>query len=42
MADRLTTPLLLMAPEGEHFRPGASRRLYDALPGPKELVSFSA
>ncbi|WP_433859585.1 alpha/beta hydrolase family protein [Streptomyces kronopolitis] len=29
-------------PEGEHFWPGASRRLYDALPGPKELVSFSA
>ncbi|WP_310727368.1 hypothetical protein [Streptomyces sp. N2A] len=29
-------------PEGEHFWPGASARLYDALPGPKELLRFTA
>ncbi|MFI1500234.1 alpha/beta hydrolase family protein [Streptomyces platensis] len=42
LADRITTPLLVTDPEGEHFWPGASRRLYDALPGPKELVGFPA
>ncbi|MGW4445415.1 alpha/beta hydrolase family protein [Streptomyces sp. NPDC004682] len=39
--DRITTPLLITDPEGEHFWPGASRRLYDALPGPKWLVRFT-
>ena len=29
-------------PEGEQFWPGQSRRLYDRLPGPKQLVSFSS
>ncbi|MCF3142944.1 alpha/beta hydrolase family protein [Streptomyces platensis] len=42
LTDRITTPLLITDPEGEHFWPGASRRLYDALPGPKELVAFPA
>ncbi|MGW1893213.1 response regulator [Streptomyces sp. NPDC002004] len=42
VAHRITTPLLITDPEGEHFWPGASQRLYDALPGPKELVRFSA
>ncbi|MGW9430973.1 alpha/beta hydrolase family protein [Streptomyces decoyicus] len=41
VTDRITTPLLITDPEGENFWPGASRRLYDALPGPKELVGFS-
>ncbi|MES4893112.1 dipeptidyl aminopeptidase [Streptomyces sp. NPDC096012] len=41
VADRITTPLLITDPEGEHFWPGASRRLYDALPGPKRLVRFT-
>ncbi|MFE2160902.1 alpha/beta hydrolase family protein [Streptomyces lydicus] len=41
VAHRITTPLLITDPEGEHFWPGASQRLYDALPGPKELVRFT-
>ncbi|MEU3981262.1 prolyl oligopeptidase family serine peptidase [Streptomyces sp. NPDC026672] len=41
VVDRITTPLLVTDPEGEHFWPGASRRLYDALPGPKRLVPFT-
>ncbi|HET9006119.1 MAG TPA: dipeptidyl aminopeptidase [Actinomycetes bacterium] len=40
--DKITTPLLVTDPEGEQFWPGQSRRLYDALPGPKQLVGFSA
>jgi dienelactone hydrolase len=39
---RITTPLLVTDPEGEQFWPGQSRRLYDALPGTKELVTFTA
>ncbi|MFI5688007.1 alpha/beta hydrolase family protein [Streptomyces sp. NPDC051636] len=42
VAGRITTPLLITDPEGEQFWPGASQRLYDALPGPKELVRFTA
>ncbi|MFI0153683.1 hypothetical protein [Streptomyces lydicus] len=41
VAHRITTPLMITDPEGEHFWPGASQRLYDALPGPKELVRFT-
>ncbi|MFI0714351.1 alpha/beta hydrolase family protein [Streptomyces inhibens] len=41
VAHQITTPLLITDPDGEHFWPGASRRLYDALPGPKEVVRFS-
>ncbi|WP_393074316.1 alpha/beta hydrolase family protein [Streptomyces sp. LN704] len=41
VAGRITTPLLITDPEGEHFWPGAARRLYDALPGPKALVCFT-
>jgi hypothetical protein len=39
---KITTPLLITDPEGEQFWPGQSQRLYDALPGPKELVKFTA
>lgn len=39
---QITTPLLITDPEGEQFWPGQSRELYDRLPGPKELVSFTA
>ncbi|MFG3114737.1 alpha/beta hydrolase family protein [Streptomyces sp. NPDC048197] len=42
VAHRITTPLLITDPEGEHFWPGASARLHDALPGPKELIRFTA
>lgn len=39
---QITTPLLLTDPEGEQFWPGQSQQLYDRLPGPKQLVGFSA
>ncbi len=39
---RITTPMLVTDPEGEQFWPGQSRRLYDRLPGPKELIAFAA
>jgi hypothetical protein len=42
IVDRITMPMLVCDPEGEQFWPGQSRRLYDALPGPKRLVGFSA
>ncbi|AGS69554.1 alpha/beta hydrolase family protein [Streptomyces collinus] len=41
VAGRITTPLLITDPDGEHFWPGASRELYDLLPGPKRLVRFT-
>ncbi|MYW43277.1 dipeptidyl aminopeptidase [Streptomyces sp. SID161] len=41
VAGRITTPLLITDPDGEHFWPGASRELYDLLPGPKHLVRFT-
>ncbi|MCC6314274.1 MAG: prolyl oligopeptidase family serine peptidase [Thermomicrobiales bacterium] len=39
---QIRTPLLIADPEGEAFWPGQSQELYDALPGPKELVRFTA
>lgn len=39
---QVTTPLLIADPEDEQFWPGQSRELYDRLPGPKALVSFTA
>ncbi|WP_411104741.1 dipeptidyl aminopeptidase [Streptomyces sp. cmx-4-9] len=39
---RITVPLLVTAPEGEQFWPGQSRALYEALPGEKALVEFTA
>jgi hypothetical protein len=39
---QITTPLLITDPEHEQFWPGQSRELYDRLPGPRELVSFTA
>ena len=42
LTKQITTPILVTDPEGEQFWPGQSRRLYDALPGPKELVKFTA
>jgi hypothetical protein len=41
VARRITTPLLITDPDGEHFWPGAARELYDLLPGPKHLVRFT-
>lgn len=40
--DQITTPLAVTSPEGEAFWPKQSRQMYDALPGPKTLVEFTA
>lgn len=39
---QITTPMRVTDPEGEQFWPGQSRQLYDALPGKKALVKFTA
>jgi hypothetical protein len=38
----ITTPILITEPEDEQFWPGQSQALYDLLPGPRELVRFTA
>jgi Prolyl oligopeptidase family len=40
--EQITTPLLITNPEDEQFWPGQAQQLYDRLPGPKKLVSFTA
>jgi hypothetical protein len=42
LADKIQCPTLITDPENEQFWPGQSRRLYDALTCPKELVQFTA
>ena len=42
VADKIRCPTLITDPENEQFWPGQSRRLYDALTCPKELVPFTA
>ena len=42
VAERIRCPMLVTDPEGEQFWPGQSQQLYDALPGPKLLVPFTA
>ncbi|MCA9864790.1 MAG: hypothetical protein KC432_17265, partial [Thermomicrobiales bacterium] len=37
-----TTPLLIADPEGEQFWPGQSQQLFDGIPGPKDLLAFTA
>ncbi|HWM11457.1 MAG TPA: prolyl oligopeptidase family serine peptidase [Solirubrobacteraceae bacterium] len=39
---QISTPMLVTDPEGEQFWPGQSQQLYERLPGPKELVHFTA
>lgn len=39
---QITTPLLITDPEDEQFWAGQAQQLYDHLPGPKEIVTFSA
>jgi hypothetical protein len=41
-ASQITTPLLITDPDGEQFWPRQSQQLYDRLPGPKQLVKFTA
>jgi hypothetical protein len=40
--DRIRCPMFIADPEGEHFWPGQSQQLYDALRSPKVLVPFTA
>jgi len=42
VTEQITTPMLVTDPEGEQFWPGQSQQLYDALPGQKSLVKFTA
>jgi Prolyl oligopeptidase family len=39
---QIATPMLITDPEDEQFWPGQSQQLYDQLPGPKQLVKFTA
>ena len=39
---QIDTPLLITESEGEQLWPGQSRWLYERLPGPKEIVTFTA
>jgi hypothetical protein len=39
---KITAPMLVTDPEGEQFWPGQSQVLFDALPGRKEIVRFTA
>ena len=42
LVQEIRTPLLICDPENEQFWPGQSAELYETLPGPKEIVRFSA
>ncbi len=42
VVDRIRCPMFVADPEGEHFWPGQSQQLYDALRSPKVLVRFTA
>jgi hypothetical protein len=42
VAKQIRCPMLITDPEGEQFWPGQSQILYNALPGPKTLVKFTA
>ncbi len=41
VADRITTPLLILDPDDEQFFPGQPRELYDLLPGEREIIEFT-
>jgi hypothetical protein len=41
VAGQITTPLLILDPDGEQFFPGQSRELYDLLPGEKAIIEFA-
>lgn len=42
LVDQIRCPMLITDPDNEQFWPGQSRRLYEALPGPKAIVRFPA
>ncbi len=39
---RIETPMAVTSPEGESFWPGQAQQLYDALPGDKTFIPFTA
>lgn len=41
VAERIRCPMLICDPDNEHFWPGQSQKLHDALHGPKTLVRFT-
>jgi hypothetical protein len=41
LAGQITTPVLVANPDGEQYFAGQPQRLYDLLPGEKELVHFT-
>lgn len=40
VVDKITTPMLVLDPEDEQFWPGQPQRLYDLLPGHKDIARF--
>jgi len=38
----ITTPMLVLDPDGEQFFPGQPQELYDRLPGEKKLIGFTS
>ena len=41
LAAQITTPMLIADPDDERYFAGQPRRLYDMLPGVKELLGFT-
>jgi hypothetical protein len=41
LVKQINTPIMITDPEGEQFWPGQSQKLYDTLPGPKVLATFT-
>jgi hypothetical protein len=41
VAGQITTPLLILDPDGEQFFPGQPRQLFDLLPGEKRIIGFT-
>ncbi|HSZ40304.1 MAG TPA: dipeptidyl aminopeptidase [Trebonia sp.] len=41
VAGQITTPMLILDPDNEQFFPGQPRKLYDLLPGEKEIIEFT-
>jgi hypothetical protein len=42
LVEEIRCPMLICDPDHEQFWPGQARELYEALPGPKEIVRFTA
>ena len=42
LVEQIRCPMLVCDPDNEQFWPGQARELYQALPGPKQIVRFTA